>query len=60
MINLEETLYQVVPTLERPYPNALLMAVDLLVQKSYQKEMMLKPKEEVARIRLCAHIACER
>ncbi|KAG4300976.1 hypothetical protein PCANB_002641 [Pneumocystis canis] len=60
MLNLEETIYHVVPTLERPYPNILLETADRLIQWSYQKEMMLKPKEEVARIRLCIHIACER
>ncbi|KAG5519423.1 hypothetical protein PMAC_002050 [Pneumocystis sp. 'macacae'] len=60
MFNLEEILYQILPTLEQPYPNVLLNAVDQLVQWSYRKEMILKPKEESARLRLCAHVACER
>ncbi|KAG4305218.1 hypothetical protein PORY_001388, partial [Pneumocystis oryctolagi] len=60
MFNLEEIVYQMVPTLEQPYPYVLLKTIDQLVQWSYKKEMMLKPKEEVARVRLCAHVAYER
>ncbi|KTW27519.1 uncharacterized protein T551_03018 [Pneumocystis jirovecii RU7] len=60
MFNLEEIVYQILPTLEQPYPSVLLNTIDQLVQWSYQKEMILKPKEEPARLRLCAHVAYER
>lgn len=60
MIKIEELVYQMVPTLESPYPPLLLTTIDLLIRQSYQKEMLLKSKEEPARFRLCAQIAYER
>ncbi|QSL65124.1 hypothetical protein MERGE_002429 [Pneumocystis wakefieldiae] len=48
------------PTLEKPYADLFLKKVDLLVRQSFQREIVLRSKQEPARIRLCIQIAHER
>lgn len=57
---VEQALTSLVPSLSGPIPPELAdLAVSLLAQ-SRSKASSLKPEEEIARIYVCAHLACER
>lgn len=58
--SLEPVLSGLVPSLVGPLPLELVDLTASLVAQSRNRISSLKPAEEVARVYVCAHIACDR